>query len=33
MPNMTDVIHSIGYQPSLTRLGQERQQKTLLLLH
>jgi hypothetical protein len=33
MPNMTDVIHALGYKPSLTRLGQERQQKTLLLLH
>jgi len=33
MPNMTDVIHSLGYKPSLTLLGQERQQKTLLLLH
>jgi hypothetical protein len=33
VPNMTDVIHAIGYKPSLTRLGQERQQKTLLLLH
>jgi hypothetical protein len=33
MPNMTDVIHAVGYKPSLTLLGQERQQKTLLLLH
>jgi alpha-1,6-mannosyltransferase len=33
MPNMTSVIHAIGYKPSLTKLGQERQQKTLLLLH
>jgi hypothetical protein len=33
MPNMTDVIHAVGYKPSLTKLGQERQQKTLLLLH
>ena len=33
MPNMTDVIHALGYKPSLTLLGQERQQKTLLLLH
>jgi hypothetical protein len=33
MPNMTAVIHALHYKPSLTRLGQERQQKTLLLLH
>jgi hypothetical protein len=33
VPDMTNVIHAIGYKPSLTRLGQERQQKTLLLLH
>jgi hypothetical protein len=33
MPNMTDVIHALNYKPSLTRQGQERQQKTLLLLH
>jgi hypothetical protein len=33
MPEMTAVIHAFDYKPSLTRLGQERQQKTLLLLH
>ena len=33
MPNMTDVIHAFDYKPSLTTLGQQRQQKTLLLLH
>ncbi|HEY5198963.1 MAG TPA: hypothetical protein VIJ51_18230 [Solirubrobacteraceae bacterium] len=33
MPNMTAVIHAFDYKPSLTKLGQERQQKTLLLLH
>ena len=32
MPNMTDLIHAVGYMPSLTLLGQERHQKTLLLL-
>ena len=29
MPEMTAVIHAFDYKPSLTKLGQERQQKTL----
>ncbi|HEU0316689.1 MAG TPA: hypothetical protein VFR49_05125, partial [Solirubrobacteraceae bacterium] len=33
MPLMTDLIHSIGYKPSLTLLGKIRQVKTLTLLH
>ena len=33
MPLMTDLIHSIGYKPSLTLLGKMRQVKTLTLLH
>jgi hypothetical protein len=33
VPLMTDLIHSIGYKPSLTLLGKMRQVKTLTLLH
>ncbi len=33
IPLMTTVIHSIGYKPSLTQLGMQRQFKTLRLLH
>ena len=33
MPLMTDLIHSIGFKPSLTLLGKMRQVKTLTLLH
>jgi alpha-1,6-mannosyltransferase len=33
VPLMTNLIHSFGFKPSLTELGQKRQAKTLLLLH
>ncbi len=33
MPLMTDLIHSVGFKPSLTLLGKMRQVKTLTLLH
>ena len=33
IPLMTDLIHSVGFKPSLTVLGQKRQVKTLTLLH
>jgi hypothetical protein len=33
IPLMTDLIHSVGFKPSLTELGQKRQVKTLTLLH
>ncbi|MGI8801980.1 MAG: hypothetical protein ACR2KV_07380 [Solirubrobacteraceae bacterium] len=33
VPLMTDLIHSIGFRPSLTLLGQHRQVQTLTLLH
>jgi hypothetical protein len=33
MPLMTDLIHSVGFKPSLTLLGKMRQVKTVTLLH
>jgi hypothetical protein len=33
VPLMTDLIHSVGFKPSLTLLGKKRQVKTLTLLH
>jgi hypothetical protein len=33
VPLMTNLIHSVGFKPSLTELGQKRQVKTLTLLH
>jgi hypothetical protein len=33
VPLMTNLIHSVGFKPSLTQLGKERQVRTLRLLH